>query len=268
MKVYHKQNDIALIHGDCIQTMKKIPDEKFDLVLTDPPYGVDYQNNYTLKKHNKIQGDDCIDYEEFGKECYRLLKNNSHAYFFTRFDVYPIHFQQLLNAGFSIKNVLVVEKGHIGGVGDLKGSYANNSEWIIFAQKGRREFNETKLLKNKKPVGKKCARQGNPIKEYKTRFNACWFGEDYPKSTYNSSWQKKNEVYHPTIKNVEFLEWIIQISSSEGEMILDPFSGSSSTLVAAQNLNRKAVGIEIDGNYCEMSKKRILEHSDTNVFSD
>lgn len=52
-----------------------------------------------------------------------------------------------------MKNCMVVEKGTVGGIGDLKGSFANNAEWIIFCQKGRRVFNHTKLLKNKKKAG-------------------------------------------------------------------------------------------------------------------
>lgn len=242
---------------NAIISMKKIPDDFVDLIFTDPPYGIEYQNNYTLNKHSKINGDDKIDYLTMGKECFRILKNDSHAYFFTRFDVYPYHYQQLKEIGFNIKNVLVIEKGHIGGVGDLKGSYANNCEWIIFCQKGRREFSKTELMKNTKPAGKKCARQGNPIQEYKTRFNSCWFGDEYPKSTYNSSWQKKNNIYHPTIKNVECIEWFIQISSNENDIVLDPFVGSGSTAVACVNTKRKYIGFEIDKNYCEIAEKRL-----------
>ena len=246
-----------LHNDDCINVLKAMDSNSVDLILTDPPYGIGYQNNYTLNKHKKITNDDVIDYYTFGKECYRVLKDNSHAYFFTRFDTYPYHYQQLKEAGFNIKNVLVIEKGHIGGVGDLKGSYANNSEWIIFCQKGRREFEHTKLMKNSKPAGKKCARQGNPIQEYKTRFNTCWFGEEYPKSTYNSSWQKKNNIYHPTIKNVECLEWLIQISSKEFDIVLDPFMGSGSTGVACKNTYRNFIGVEIDNTYFNIAKERI-----------
>lgn len=244
-----------LFNDDCLNILKNIQDKSIDMVFTDPPYGVKYQNNYTLNKHKKIANDDTIDYLTFGKECYRVLKDNSHAYFFTRFDVYPEHATQLREAGFTIKNVLVIEKGHIGGVGDLKGSYANNSEWVIFCQKGRREFNKTTLMKNSKPVGKKCARQGNPIQEYKTRFNSCWFGEEFPKCTYNSSWQKKTNILHPTVKNVEFIKWILQISSNDGDVVLDPFMGSGSTGIACEETNRKFVGIELDNTYFDLYSK-------------
>ena len=64
-----------------------------------------------------------FDYKQFAKESYRILAMHSHAYFFTRFDCYPYHFECLKAAGFSIKNCLVIEKGNLGGIGDLKGSF-------------------------------------------------------------------------------------------------------------------------------------------------
>ena len=246
-----------ILNCDCIDGFKLINDESVDLIVSDPPYGVGYMNNYTLDKHKKIINDDINSYKWFLSECYRVLKPNSHIYLFTRFDMYPQHYNDLIEAGFKVKNVLVVEKGHIGGVGDLKGSYRNNSEWIIFAHKGRKEFEKTKLMKNAKPAGKKVARGGNPVPEYKTRFDSCWFGEQYPKSTYNASWQKKNGIKHPTIKNVELLEWLIQISSKENEVVLDMFMGSGSTALACKNTNRNYIGFEIDKDYYEVALKRV-----------
>lgn len=248
----------TVLNVDCMDGFKLLENESIDLIVSDPPYGVKYQNNYTLEKHKQIKNDDVDNYKWFIDECYRVLKPNTHIYLFTRFDKYPQHYKDLIEAGFNIKNVLVVEKGQIGGVGDLKGSYANNSEWVIFAQKGRREFEHTKLMKNTKPLGKKCAREGNPIQEYKTRFNSCWFGEEFPKSTYNSSWQKKNNIKHPTIKNVEFLEWLIRISSKENEIVLDMFMGVGSTAKACINTNRKYIGFEVDENYYKQSQERLL----------
>lgn len=249
--------DNKILNCDCLDGFKLIKDESIDLIISDPPYGVNYVNNYTLDKHKKIENDNIDSYKWFIDECYRVLKPNSHIYLFTRFDVYPQHYNDLIEAGFKIKNVLVIEKGHIGGVGDLKGSYRNNSEWIIFAHKGRKEFEKTKLMKNSKPVGKKVARDGNLIQEYKTRFDSCWFGEQYPKSTYNASWQKKNDIKHPTIKNVDLLEWLIQISSKENDLVLDMFMGSGSTALACMSTNRKYVGFEIDDEYYNLIMKRV-----------
>lgn len=63
------------------ELVKEIPNEFVNLIVTDPPYGINYQNNYTLNKHKKIEGDEGIDYQFFADECYRILKDNSHAYF-------------------------------------------------------------------------------------------------------------------------------------------------------------------------------------------
>lgn len=100
---------------DCLELLKKMPDETVSLILTDPPYGISYQNQYTCRKHRLLQGDNGIPYESFAKEAFRVLKNNSHAYFFTRYDCYPHHYRCLEQAGFRIKNCLVVEKGTVGG---------------------------------------------------------------------------------------------------------------------------------------------------------
>ncbi|MCM1410861.1 MAG: site-specific DNA-methyltransferase [Lachnospiraceae bacterium] len=229
------------------------------MILTDPPYGISYQNNFTRKRHDILTGDCGINYERFARESYRILAENTHAYFFTRFDCYAYHYECLKNAGFHIKNCMVIEKGTVGGIGDLQGSYANNSEWIIFCQKGRRTFNHTTLLENKKKEGTQFHKGREPSKKYKTRFNACWFGEEYPKATYNSTWQRKNRIYHPTIKNVELLSWLIQISSLQGELVFDGFMGTGSTAVAAVRTKRDFLGAEINSKYHQTAVKRIME---------
>ena len=242
---------------DCMELFPQLPDGCVSLILTDPPYGIRYQNNFTKCQHPPIDGDSGIDYERFARESYRILQDNAHAYFFTRFDCYPYHYDCLMQAGFSIKNCLVVEKGTIGGIGDLQGSYANNAEWIVFCQKGRRIFNHTTLLQNKKKEGTRFNAGRELSKKYKTRFNSCWFGEEYPKATYNSVWQKKHQIYHPTIKNAEFLSWLIQISSQPGELIFDGFMGTGSTAVAAIMCNRNYFGAEINRGYFEIARRRI-----------
>ena len=244
---------------DCMELLAQIPDGYVSMILTDPPYGISYRNNFTKRKHRVLAGDEGIDYERFARESYRILKEDSHAYFFTRFDCYPYHYGCLRRAGFFIKNCMVVEKGTVGGIGDLEGSYAGNAEWVIFCQKGRRPFNHTTLLENRKKEGTVCCAGRKPGKKYKTSFNACWFGPEYPKATYNSVWQKQHGIYHPTIKNVEFLSWLIQISSQPGELIFDGFMGSGSTAAAAVLTGRRYLGAEIDRGYFAIAEKRAGE---------
>lgn len=74
-------------------------------------------------------------------------------------------------------------------------------------------------------------------------FPACWFGAEYPKATYHAIWQKQNGIYHPTVKSVEFLSWLIQISSTPKELVFDGFMGTGSTALAALRNSRDYLGL-------------------------
>lgn len=255
MKLWgEKQLHNHVYHMDCMKLFEKIPDKTVSLILTDPPYGISYRNHFAGKSHSMLQGDDGIDYGNLARECYRILKDDSHAYFFTRYDCYAYHYHCLLEAGFQIKNCLVIEKGTVGGIGDLQGSYANNCEWVIFCQKGKRQFEHTHLLRNKK-AGAKL--RNRVVPEYKTRFPVCWFGGEYPKSTYNATWQRKNAIYHPTVKNIDCLAWLIQLSSRKGELVFDGYMGVGSTALAALQTGRHYLGAEIDSQYYEIICDRL-----------
>ena len=73
-----------IYQGDCLKLMKQIPEEMVSLIVTDPPYGICYQNQFASVPHEVLVGDEGIDYKTFAGESYRILRMNSHAYFFTR----------------------------------------------------------------------------------------------------------------------------------------------------------------------------------------
>lgn len=254
----------VIYNKDCIIGMNELYDsfgECVDLCITDPPYGIEYQSNGSRKKKDKIINDNIIDYKTFGECVFKLLKPNSHAYFFTRFDVYSEHYKQLQEVGFTIKNLLIAEKMQVGGLGDLQASFANNVELVIFAQKGRRKFNHTNLIRTTKPTGKSPNRYTNPTGEFKKRLPVLWkVSEGYPPAVLNSSQNKDNP--HPTPKNPEFMEWLIQLSSNEENVVLDPFMGSGSTAVACVKTNRFFVGYEINDDYSLYIAKRLRELMD------
>lgn len=104
-----------ILHTDCFNLMEQLPDKSVSLILTDPPYGIRYQNQFTQRRHPPIIGDGGIDFERFANESYRILQENSHAYFFTRFDCYAHHYNCLEQAGFSIKNCLEMKKDRLAG---------------------------------------------------------------------------------------------------------------------------------------------------------
>ena len=64
---------------------------------------------------------------------------------------------------------------------------------------------------------------------------------------------------HPCPRKIKHMEWVVDMWSAESDIILDPFMGSGTTLVAAKQLNRKAIGIEIEEKYCEIAAKRLAQ---------
>lgn len=205
--------------GDCLELMKDIPDGSVDLVLTDPPYGMNFQSNYREKKYSKIENDTCLDWlDAFLQECWRVLKPNSAIYLFCSWHKVDV-FKKAAEKLFKIKNILIWEKNNTS-MGDLKGSYSPKYEMIIFAHKGRRVLNGFRY-----PDVLTAKRTGNKL--------------------------------HPTQKPVELLEIFVNSSSNDGETVLDTFMGSGSTGVACVNTNRNFIGIELDEGYFEIAKRRI-----------
>ena len=159
-------------------------------------------------------------FENYVNECFRILKDNTAAYFFCSWHNIDV-FKQAIEKKFKIKNILIWEKNNTS-MGDLKGSYAPKYEMIIFAHKGRKLLNGF--------------RYADIIKANRTG--------------------NKN---HPTEKPVDLLETFIKNSSGENEVVFDGFMGSGSTGVACVNTGRRFIGIELDDGYFNIAKKRIEE---------
>ena len=212
---------IDLKHGDCLELMKDIPDGSVDMVLTDPPYGMNFQSNYRKNKHEVIENDSNLDWiSDFVSEIYRVSADNSAHYIFCSWHNIDI-FKQEFEKKFRIKNILTWVKNNTS-MGDLKGDFAPRTEFILFMHKGRQ------LIRGK--------RDSNVLEFKRTR----------------------NEL-HPSQKPVDMLEYMIEKFSDSGNLIVDPFMGSGSTGVACVNTNRKFIGIEKVDKYFEIAEKRIKD---------
>ena len=210
---------LKLIQGDCLEVMKDIPDGSVDMVLTDPPYGISFQSNYRKDKHNPIKNDNNLNWiNDFVDEIYRVSKDNTASYVFCSWHHVDV-FKVALQRKFKIKNLLIWEKNNTG-MGDLKGDFAPKVEMIFLLHKGR------SLIRG--------SRDANIFKFSKT-----------------------HNKHHPTEKPLDLNEYLISKFSDEGETILDPFMGSGTTGVAAKNLNRDFIGIELDETYFNIAKERI-----------
>jgi site-specific DNA-methyltransferase (adenine-specific) len=219
---------IKLYQGDCLELMKDLPDGSIDLVLTDPPYLINYKTNRRKDKTHRFckpiindNNDQLI--IDFIYESYRVLKDNTAFYCFCSPDTVEFFKYSIQQAGFKIKNIIVWVKNN-WTAGDLKAQYGKQYELIIYANKGRRELN-----------GK--------------RISDVWY--------FDRVAGKKQ--LHQNQKPLELIQQIIEKSSKENDLVLDPFMGSGSTGVACINTNRNFIGIEKDETYFKIAKKRIDE---------
>tara|TARA_B110000027_G_C16092751_1_gene289245 strand:+ start:1 stop:1248 length:1248 start_codon:yes stop_codon:yes gene_type:complete len=211
-----------IILGDSINVLPTLEKKSFDLLLSDPPYGMDFKSGWNNKE--KIQNDKIFDtislFENVLKESVPLLKDDAHFYLFGNInfigDIKPIIEKHL-----TLKNILIWDRKVIG-MGDLK-SYGNSYDIIYFGyNKIWKDLNGTR---------------------------------DRDLLSYNRVDPIKN--IHPTEKPIDILEYLIKKSSNENDKILEPFAGGGSTLLACKNLNRLSTGIEIEDEYFNLIKHRI-----------
>jgi site-specific DNA-methyltransferase (adenine-specific) len=216
---------INLMHGDCLERMKEIADGSVDMVLTDPPYGMDFQSNRRVvnAKFAKIANDKNLDWvDSFIDECHRVMSANSAMYFFCSWHNID-YFKRAIERKFKLKNMIVWVKNNHGS-GDLRGGFAPQHEIVFYACKGR-------VLNRGK------------------RLSDVIYADKIPSS----------KLVHPTEKNISMLEVFVGQHTDAGMLILDPFMGSGTTGVACANLNRKFIGIELDAKYFSIAKSRIEE---------
>ena len=221
-----KTNEIY--NMDCMEGLKLLDNNSIDLVIIDPPYLLNLNkvkkptnmNNYANELLNLKNG---FDLKVLDILIQKMKKINIYIYCSKR------QVKDLLNY-FSDKNcnheILTWHKLNPSPL--INNNYLPDTEYILFfREKGVKVY-------------------GN----YHTK-------RKYYLSLTNKV--DKQKYKHPTIKPLELIEYHIENSSKEGDLILDCFAGSGTTLVGAINKNRRYIGFEIDKNYYEIAKKRIEE---------
>ena len=223
-----------VLHGDCLELMKQIPDGSVDLILTDPPYGVNYKGGHfhsgdvnIVRKREKIANDTNNIYPELFKEAFRLLKEGSGGAYIFYADslshyVYPPE-------PFKKYQMLIWGKSN-ARYAAIMARYKHNFEPIVWLQKP-------------------------PTK---------WRGRTTETSLW---WMKANATnyFHPTEKPKGVVAKMIQNSSDKDDLILDPFCGSGTTCVAAKAFGRRFIGIDIEQKYVDIANRR-LHNTVTELF--
>ena len=89
------------------------------------------------------------------------------------------------------------------------------------------------------------------------------YGEMKGTSEHAPNRQNKQQNHHPTVKPIKLMSYLIMLASREGDIVLDPFVGSGTTCIAAQNLNRKYIGIDKSEEYCKIARARLKQVQQT-----
>lgn len=232
----------TLLHGDCLEEMKRIPDGSIDLVLTDPPYGTT-QNKW----------DSVIPFEPMWKQLRRLIKSNG-AIILTSQSSFTAKI--ILSSPF-YRYSLVWEKSKAGGFLNANRMPLQAHEDITVHYKTLPVYNPQKIPG--KPYTKKAVTNGDGG-NYGT-FSRIGSvnenqGERYPRSVLRFANDNHGSL-HKTQKPVALMEYLIKTYTNEGETVLDFTMGSGSTGVACKNLNRNFIGVELDETYFNIAKERI-----------
>lgn len=237
-----KINDIY--NDDCLVGLKDIEDGSIDLIVTDPPYLINYHSAKYDTSHkfstpiaNDTNKSLIID---IMPELYRVLKDDSAIYMFCSPNTVEF-FKAEIEKYFNVKNLIIWVKNN-GTIGDCFAAYSRGYEICIYANKGRKFIN-----------GK--------------RITDVWSSEKIPGL---KKIVGQNQL-HQNQKPLELIKLMIEKSSSMGELVLDPFMGSATTAVAAMELGRNYVGFEMDPYYFRVAKQRIegIEPSgQTSIFTD
>ena len=239
---------IELYNGDCLEIMKAIPDNSIDLVATDCPYkivsggcrkipkdGERETSGILTSRHKDNKRTDWVDDVRTGKmfanndiefkdwlpDVYRVLKDKAHCYIMVNSRNLAELQKQAELAGFKFQNLLVWDKGNV----TPNRYYMQGFECILMLRKGGAKninnLGSSNILKVPNIIGNKT---------------------------------------HPTEKPIDLMRILIENSTQPNEIVLDPFMGSGSTMIACLNTNRKGIGIELDKHYFDIAQKRINEH--------
>lgn len=235
---YYEDDLVRLYLGDCRQLAFQVPAEPVRCMWTDPPYGVSYEGGTADKL--RIQNDSAEGLERLLLEAWGavdpLLAPGAAIYVAAPAGAQGLTFRQCFEPiGWQFRQTLVWIKD-VFVLGHSDYHYAH--EDVLYAVK--------------------------PGKGRWGRGGQGWYG-DSAQSTVFAFGRPKRSVEHPTVKPLGLMMAHLRNSTRPGDLVLDPFSGSGSTLRAAKDLGRRAIGFEIEERFAEAAAKRLAQES---LFGD
>jgi len=223
MKPYYDHDGITIYHGDCREILPTL--EPVDLVLTDPPYNTLSDHDIDLAGRSPMKrnfGDWDEGWVPPLDEWFRVVNPGGSVLAFSSDRL----ISEYRKGPFKPRGTLVWVKDNPAPA--PRPAYVQATEWIVWLQ-----------------------RHGGA---------ATWNGNGYITNVLHSSVCAGDERKdHPTQKPIKLIRPLILRHSNKADTILDPFMGSGTTLRAAKDLGRKAIGIEIEERYCEIAANRMAQ---------
>lgn len=241
---YIQQHKRCLLHGNCLDIMKNIEDKSIDLILCDLPYGV---------THNKW--DVVIPFNELWSQYNRIIKDNGAIILFGS---QPFTTMLISSNMKDFRYCLVWEKNKFSDFLNAKRKPMKTNEDICIFYKKQPTYNIQYWYSSpyeRWNTQKAVDKQSNYGKHKENI--AISDGKRLPTTVLK--FNRVERPKHPTQKPVDLLEWLIKSYSNEGDIVLDNCMGVGSTGVAAKNVNRNFVGIELDEKYFKQAVEFIGE---------
>lgn len=238
----------CILRADSRNIIKRIPDNSIDFILTDPPYNLGQHStgNIPLPGRSAMNNDvaewDMIDFnpEEWADEFIRILKPTGNLFIFTSYNQLG-RWYNCLDHRFDTSNFMIWHKTNPAPK-IFKAGFLNSCEMIFTCWNKKHTWNFISQAEMHNFIE-------SPI---------CMRPE------------RLSDPKHPTQKPVSILKKMIQIASNEDDIVFDPFMGVGSTGVAALELGRRFIGVELDNSYFDAAKNRIdksLPNKENNSMS-
>ena len=234
--------NINLIKGNCLEKLQDISNNSVDCFIMDLPYGI-----------TREKWDNKINLNDLWIQLKRIAKNNHTPYFFFCDMKLAVDIINSNNKWFRYE--LVIHKSRAVGFLNAKRMPMKTHEFLLVFYENLPLYNVEKYHIKTKNYSSKG---GNTIYgDIKNRNNSK-YEPPMPLSILKMNNNNKIKKYHKTQKEQDILEWIINYYTNENDTILDPTFGSGSTAVACKKLNRRFIGIELNEEYFNIAKERLI----------
>lgn len=237
---------MLLLCGDCLKLLNNIKDQSVDLVLCDLPYGTTARNKWDVK----------IPLEPLWEQWLRIIKPNGVIALWSQM---PFTAELVSSNPELFRYEWIIEKTKPTGFLNANKMPLKAHENILIFYKSLPVYNPQKTTGHKPLNSFRRTDKSSNYGLHEKKTSGGGNTDRYPRDVLQFKWDTQKSKLHPTQKPVEANEYIIKTYTNPGDTVLDCCMGSGSTGVAAKNTGREFIGIEINQEYFEIAKARLMK---------